>query len=134
MSVILFLITFFVYLITLCPTVYVGDSGELIAAAYSVGIAHPPGYSLYALFGKILTVLFPIANIAYRVNLLSAVFGSLTCVVLYKLLSYIISDMQEISENLKRLSVFLFLFALRFQKHSGRSQLMLRFIPLICCL
>ncbi|HEA47379.1 MAG TPA: DUF2723 domain-containing protein [bacterium] len=30
----------------LLPTVYIGDSGELIAVAYTLGIPHPPGYPL----------------------------------------------------------------------------------------
>ena len=43
----IFLLCFFVYLRTLCSTVYVGDSGELIPASYSLGIAHPPGYPIF---------------------------------------------------------------------------------------
>ena len=43
------LIVFFLYLATACPTVYFGDSGELIAAADSLGVAHPPGYPIYTL-------------------------------------------------------------------------------------
>lgn len=77
-----FLIPFLVYLRTLCPTVFTGDSGELIAASYTLGIPHPPGYPLYCLLGKLFTF-FPFGNIAYRVNLLSAFFASLTVGFLY---------------------------------------------------
>ena len=35
-----------VYLVTICPTVYLGDSGELTAAAFSLGIPHNSGYPL----------------------------------------------------------------------------------------
>lgn len=80
------LISFFIYLITLCPTVNVGDSGELITSSYSLGIAHPPGYPIYSLLGKIFTIISPIANIAYRVNLMSLVFASLTVFLLYLLI------------------------------------------------
>lgn len=48
-------IVYIIYIISLCPTVYVGDSGELTAAAYTLGIAHPPGYPLLCLAGKIFT-------------------------------------------------------------------------------
>jgi hypothetical protein len=61
-----------VYLLTLCPTVAGGDSGELIAAAFEPGIAHPPGYPLYVLGGKLFTLL-PWGTVAWRVNLFSAI-------------------------------------------------------------
>ncbi|MBU2461890.1 DUF2723 domain-containing protein, partial [bacterium] len=40
-------VSFGVYLHTLTPTVGFHDSGELITVAYTLGIAHPPGYPLY---------------------------------------------------------------------------------------
>ena len=39
-------LSFAVYFKTLYPHVPGGDSGELIAAAYQLGVAHPPGYPL----------------------------------------------------------------------------------------
>lgn len=65
-----------IYLLTLCPGVYVGDSGELAAASATLGVAHPPGYPLYVLLGRLFVVLFPVGSAAFRVNLLSAVFGA----------------------------------------------------------
>ncbi len=70
------LIPLAVYVATLCPTVYGGDSGELIAACYTLGIAHIPGHPLYVLIGKLFSYL-PIGDIAYRINLMSAVFAAL---------------------------------------------------------
>lgn len=69
------------YLLTLCPTVYVGDSGELVTAAYELGVAHPPGYPLYVLLARLAT-LFPFGEIAFRVNLLSAVASAAAGLVL----------------------------------------------------
>ena len=43
------LVTFWIYVKTLAPTVSFFDSGELISAAYTLGVAHPPGYPLYVL-------------------------------------------------------------------------------------
>src|SRR4051812_3225264 len=63
------------------------DSGDLVAAAASLGIAHPPGYAVYTLLSKIGFLLFPFANLAYRANFLSALWTSLTCALLYKILS-----------------------------------------------
>ena len=51
--------------------------GELTTASYVLGIAHNTGYPLYILLGKLFT-LFPIGDVAYRVNPISAVFASLT--------------------------------------------------------
>jgi Tfp pilus assembly protein PilF len=80
-----FLLPFVIYLLTLCPTVHWGDSGELITAAYTLGIPHPPGHPLYAIIGKLFT-LIPIGSIAWRVNLMSAFFGAVTCFLIYKII------------------------------------------------
>lgn len=73
---------FSVYLLTLCPTVFMGDSGELTTAAFSLGGSHPPGYILYSIIGKAFTFL-PFGNIAYRLNLVSAFFSALSSAVLF---------------------------------------------------
>ena len=74
--------TLIVYILTLSRSVYFGDSGELIAAAYTLGIAHPPGYPLYTMLAHLFTYL-PFGTLAFRVNLFSAVTSSLTVVVIY---------------------------------------------------
>ena len=66
-----------VYLRTLAPSLPTGDSGELIVAARMLGVAHPPGYPLFTLLGHAFTLL-PLGSVAYRVNLMSAVFGAAT--------------------------------------------------------
>ena len=53
-----------------------GDGGELITAAVSGGIPHPPGYPTYLLLGK-LVALLPIEPLAYRFNLFSVVCGAI---------------------------------------------------------
>ena len=68
-------VVFALYLATLCPTVYVGDSGELITASALLGVAHPPGYPIYTLIGRLFTLL-PFGSVALRVNLMSALFGA----------------------------------------------------------
>ncbi|MFH1681911.1 MAG: DUF2723 domain-containing protein [Candidatus Eisenbacteria bacterium] len=70
------------YLLTLCPTVYVGDSGELTTAAAVLGVAHPPGYPLYVLLGRLFALL-PAGSVAFRVNLLSAVSGAAAASLLF---------------------------------------------------
>ena len=72
-----FLITFILYLLTLDPTISFEDSGELVTAAYTLGIPHEPGYPLFTMFGKLFTMIIPFGSIAYRVNLASAFFTSM---------------------------------------------------------
>ena len=68
-----------------CPTIYVGDSGELVAAVHGLGIPHPPGSPLYVLAGKLWTLLVPIGSIAYRMSLFSAACAAAACALLYRL-------------------------------------------------
>lgn len=64
-----------IYTLTLCPSVPGGDGAELITASYTLAVAHPPGYPLYTLLGKLFTYI-PHGSIAWRVNLFSAVCDS----------------------------------------------------------
>lgn len=74
-----------IYVLTLCPTVYWDDAGELIAAAYTLGIPHPPGHPLFVIIGKLFT-LIPLGSIAARVNFMSAFFGAAGCLLVYKII------------------------------------------------
>jgi tetratricopeptide (TPR) repeat protein len=75
-----FVASLVLYAFTLAPTVTFVDSGELIVAARSLGVAHPPGFPLYVLLAHLAT-LVPIGNIAARVNCASALFAALACAV-----------------------------------------------------
>jgi hypothetical protein len=67
------------YLSCLSGTVtYDGDSGELIAASYRLGIAHPSGYPFFCLLGRVWASLLPIGEVAWRYNSLCATLGALT--------------------------------------------------------
>ena len=72
----------FIYILTAPPTIYLGDSGEIAAAAATMGIPHPPGYPLDMLIGKI-AVLMNTGDQAFRMNVLSAVLGSLCMALFY---------------------------------------------------
>jgi hypothetical protein len=62
------------YLATMCRAVYWYDSAEYAAAAYVLGIPHPPGYPLYTIIGHLFTFL-PVEP-AVAVNAMSAVFAA----------------------------------------------------------
>ncbi len=65
-----------IYALTLCRTVYFGDSAELAAAGTVLGIAHPPGYPLYLLLTRLLAVALP-GEPALAANVLSALAAAL---------------------------------------------------------
>lgn len=72
------------YIFTLHPTISpYRDSGDLVAAAFTSGVAHPPGYPLFVILGKIFILIIPFGNVAYRVNVMSAVCGAMACLLLY---------------------------------------------------
>ena len=69
--------SFLLLLCLLSPTVTRGgDCGELIAASYTLGIAHPSGYPVWCLLGRIFA-LIPIGEIGWRYNLFSCACGAL---------------------------------------------------------
>ncbi len=105
----IFFITLLVYISTLAPTVYFGDSGELTAAAYNLGIAHPPGYPLYLLLGKLFMLVIPIGDMAMRMNLLSAFFASLAAVLIY-LINRVLTHGRLISVLVSLTAAFAFTF------------------------
>jgi hypothetical protein len=61
------------YLATLAPSVTGGDSGELVTAALTAGVPHPPGYPIFAMLARLFAALPIGPSPAWRVNLLSAV-------------------------------------------------------------
>lgn len=63
--------TLVIYVPMLPPTITGEDSGELIAAAYTLGIPHPPGYPLWCMLGKLFTIILPFNSIAWRVAAMS---------------------------------------------------------------
>jgi tetratricopeptide (TPR) repeat protein len=76
-----FLAALVIYSWTLAPTVTLTDSGELILAAYGLGVAHPPGTPLWVMLAH-LASLVPVGNVAVRINFSSAVFAALACAML----------------------------------------------------
>jgi len=72
----LFAAALILYLWTLAPGLVRGDGAELQYVVATRGVAHPTGYPLYTLFGWLWTKLIPFGSIAWRINLLSALFGA----------------------------------------------------------
>ena len=84
-----FLISLTVYILTLAPGVFFIDSGELATVCIKLGIAHPTGYPLFTLIGRIFA-LIPSSEPIYILNLSSALFSSLAVFIFFYLISYIL--------------------------------------------
>jgi len=92
-----FLIPLIVYLITLAPSVTFIDSGELAAVASRLGVAHPTGYPLFTILGKLFTFL-PVGDEIYRLNLMSAVLSSFALYMFFNLMVLLLSDKHLIND------------------------------------
>jgi len=81
----LFLVDFIIYFLTLAPAVQFIDSGELAVVCQSLGIAHPTGYPLYTLLGRLFSLL-PLEDTIFRVSFMSLLFTCFASVALFFLL------------------------------------------------
>jgi hypothetical protein len=84
----IFLAALAVYVLTLTPSLsYLSpDGSELATVPYVLGLAHSPGYPLYTWLGFLFSHLIPLGDVAYRINLMSAVMGALAAGGLYWIL------------------------------------------------
>lgn len=70
------------YVATLAPGLMPGDSGDVLVAAASYREAHPSGFPLYGLLGKLFLAL-PVGDIPYRGNLMAAFLGGVAAAFLF---------------------------------------------------
>ena len=88
---------FFIYRITLAPTITWGnegvDGGDLITAACTLGVPHPTGYPTYVLLARLFTWL-PWGDMAFRVNLLSALSAAGAVAFLYLTAVFLLHEEQ----------------------------------------
>src|SRR5215217_359866 len=66
------LVVLLLYLVTLAPNTAMWDTSEYIAAAYTLGLPHPPGNPFFVLLGRVFSILPIAASVAARVNILAA--------------------------------------------------------------
>ena len=75
------IVSFIVYLLTCArhlTWLHDGaDGGDFATCAWTLGIAHPTGYPLYCLTGWLFAHLVPIGEVAFRLNMFSALFAAL---------------------------------------------------------
>jgi len=70
-SALIFLVAFGVYLSGASPSIAPRDSADMASAALTLGVAHPPGYPLYSVMGRLWLAVFPWGNPAYGLAVLS---------------------------------------------------------------
>lgn len=90
-TILSFVIPFGVYLKTLAPTVSFIDTGELAAVCIKLGIAHPTGYPLFTIVGRLFTLL-PFGDEIFRLNFMCAVASSAALALFFNLLVFIFRE------------------------------------------
>ena len=68
-----FVLVLLLYVLTLAPTTAFWDASEYIAAAYVLGIPHPPGNPLFVILAHVFGLLPLAESYAVRINLFAAV-------------------------------------------------------------
>jgi hypothetical protein len=88
-------VAFLVYVRTMAPSVSFIDSGELATVAAILGIAHPTGYPLFTLIGRVWTMLpFPGEEIV-RLNLMAAVMAAAGIYVFVRLTGLVLGRLSD---------------------------------------
>ena len=93
-----FVVPFIVYMITLAPDVTFIDAGELAAVASKLGIAHPTGYPLFTVLGKLFTLL-PLGEEIYMLNFMNAVISSAAVMMFFNLMLMIFRNLKLSDED-----------------------------------
>jgi len=73
MAALVFLGALILYVVTLAPTTQFWDTSEYIAAAYVLGIPHPPGNPLFTMLAHVWGLVPWMSSYAARINLFAAV-------------------------------------------------------------
>ena len=86
-----FAIPLIIYILTLEPKLVGGDTSWFAIYVPRMEVLVPTGYPSFSIFGKLATLL-PIKDIAYRLNLMSAIFGALAVLFLFLAINKIVKN------------------------------------------
>ncbi|MCX7697810.1 MAG: DUF2723 domain-containing protein [Bacteroidales bacterium] len=85
----IFAVGAFVYISTAEPTASFWDCGEYIATSYKLQVGHPPGAPTFQLLARIFTLFASSPeNVAFMVNLMSALVSAFTVMFLFWIITY----------------------------------------------
>lgn len=111
-----FLIPLIIYLLTLEHKLIGGDTAWYALEIPAMQVFVPTGYPTFSILGKLITYL-PIGDLAYRLNLFSAIFGALTILFLFLLINKLIKN-----EPVSLISSLCFAFILPFWSVANRLE------------
>ena len=124
-----------VYFFTAAPGIRFWDTAELAASTTTLGISHAPGFPLYTILGRVASLISP-GHPAYAVNLLSALFGSLS-VLLFVLIYDYVDESKKFAGKFSASLIFAFSGALWMQSNRAEVyslQIFLTELSLLCLL
>lgn len=78
-----FAVAMYTYASTVEPTASFWDCGEYIATSYRLEVGHPPGAPTFLLVGRLFSMFAAPENVAYMVNMLSAICSAFTILFLF---------------------------------------------------
>ena len=90
-SVLAFSIPLILYILTLQPKIIGGESSWYALNIPGMVVLPPPGYPVYSLLAKLFT-LIPVGDLAYKLNLFSAIFGAFTILLLFFTIYFLVKD------------------------------------------
>jgi hypothetical protein len=85
----IFIGAYALYIKTMAPSVFWGDSAAFAASNYILGLPHSPSFPLYTLIGRLFN-LIPSVSPSFSTNLMSAFFAALAVMFFYLIIKYLI--------------------------------------------
>lgn len=89
---VVFILSLVLFIPGVSPSVFGGDSGDIILASWFGGVAHPPGFPLNNILGWLFTHLPLDSSIAYKANLTAAFLQTGGVVLLFLVLKKLTKD------------------------------------------
>ena len=99
LAVLVAIISFIIYRLTVAPTLSYWDCGEFIACAHILGNPHPPGSPLFVLVGRVFDLLHLGADVAFRINLVSVVSSTFSAMFTYLVMVRLVSSWYAGTQN-----------------------------------
>ena len=83
------------YILTLAPTTAMWDAGEYMAAAYGLGLPHPPGNPFFVLLGRTFSILPVAPTVAQRINVLAALSSAVAAAIWFLVAHRVLAEWIE---------------------------------------
>ncbi|MDR1170287.1 MAG: DUF2723 domain-containing protein [Prevotellaceae bacterium] len=98
-----FAIAAFTYIATLEPTASLWDCSEFILSAYKLEVGHPPGAPLFMMIGHLFTLFSSTENVAYMINVFSALCSAFTVLFLFWTITHLVR--RTVDKSMSELSL-----------------------------